>query len=316
MLEFISRCINLFYLLFLRKMTIRAGEVNWLISVDIFARIILSHFILKTKLYKHHYFSLILITIGFFTMSSCAFMAIAERELDNWPYFFFVILKYIFLPLEDVFNKILLTDKFLLPHYLMFWRGIIDFLFLIFFSLITIIPGFIQFHFFEQFDTTSKIIIQFFLMLLYTIFSLCKAFCLLKVIDIFTPQHVAFCHSAFCLYLLLLCRISHNDNKFITVFDSVFLILIIVGILLFNEVLIINAFGLNKNTKKGIIQKEKIELQNMKKITDDSDEEENDSEDKEEALDTKEENINEVDKNKIIDDDKNIENIDDNNCIN
>ena len=123
LLEFIARSTDLLYLLILKKMPIRPGEINWLISVDTFARIFFSYIILKEKIYRHHLFSLVLILIGLCSMSICAFKAIVERELESWTYFLFIVGKYLILPLEDVINKILLTNKFLLPHYLMLWRG-------------------------------------------------------------------------------------------------------------------------------------------------------------------------------------------------
>ena len=40
--------------------------------------------------------------------------------------FFIFLAKFIFAPLGDTINKILLTDKFLLPHNLMFYRSLIE----------------------------------------------------------------------------------------------------------------------------------------------------------------------------------------------
>ena len=127
LLEFVARSTDLLYLLIIGKIPIRIGQVNWLISIDIFSRIIISRIILKTKIYRHHILSIILTIIGLFFMSICAFKVITKDELDNWPYFLFIIGKYILLPLEDIINKVLLTDEFLLPHYLMFYRGIFNF---------------------------------------------------------------------------------------------------------------------------------------------------------------------------------------------
>lgn len=285
-LEFIARCTDIFYILFVKGMPIRIGEVNWLISIDFFSRMTFSRIFLKTKYYKHHFWSLAFVIIGLFSMSICAFMAIAEHELNNWPYFLFVVVKYILLPLEDVFNKILLTDQFLLPHYLMFWRGLFDLIFLIIFGCIVLIPGFVQFHYFDQFKTTLALLNQAFMKILFTIFSFCKAFLLLKVLDIFSPQHVAFCNTAFSLYQLIKCRIKSEDNVILIIVDAIFLVVIIFSTLVYNEFLIVNACGFNKNTKKAIIKKEKLELQDIQK---DSYSDDEDSEEKEEELDEKDE---------------------------
>ena len=34
-------------------------------------------------------------------MSICAFQTIVENELNSWPYFLFIVGKYLILPLED-----------------------------------------------------------------------------------------------------------------------------------------------------------------------------------------------------------------------
>ena len=287
LLEFIARCTDIFYILFLNGPPIRIGEVNWLISIDTFARIFFSKMILKNRLYKHHYFSIILIIIGLLSMSVCAFEAIINEELNNWPYFLFVCVKYLLLPLEDVINKILLTDEFLLPHYLMFWRGLFTLVFVGILSAIVLIPHWVEFHYFDKFNGAWEIAIQVIMKVLYTIFSFCKAFCLLKILDIFSPQHVAFSNTAFSLYQLIKCRTKSEDNIFLTILDFIFLLVIVFATLVFNEALIINAFGLNQNTKKGFIKKANLELQDLGKSYD-SDDEDNSGDEE----DNKNENLN------------------------
>ena len=76
-------------------------------------------------------------------MSICAFELLSKKESSKWTYFFFIFIKYLLLPLEDVFNKILLTNEFMLPHFVMFWRGFYDFIFLAILGPALIIPGFV-----------------------------------------------------------------------------------------------------------------------------------------------------------------------------
>jgi hypothetical protein len=276
LLEFVARSTDLLYLLIIGKIPIRIGQVNWLISIDIFSRIIISRIILKTKIYRHHILSIILTIIGLSTMSICAFKAIIKEELDNWPYFLFIIGKYILLPLEDVINKVLLTDEFLLTHYLMFYRGIFNFIMLgiLSGSVFLTRPESVNFSYFEQFKTDQEIKIQILLKVIFTILSFFKAFCLLRVIDIFSPQHVSFLNTTFSLFQLFKCRSKSNDDKKITAFDAIFLLIIILGTLIFNEIIILNFFGLNKNTKKNYIIKEELESKELNKTF--SEEESND----------------------------------------
>ena len=293
LLEFICRSTDFFYLIIIKKFTIRAGEIAWLISVDFFARIFISRRVLKFRLFRHHYFSIVLIILGFFSMSICAFESISEYELNNWPYFIFIIIKNILLPLEDVYNKILLTDKFLLPHYLMFWRGLFNCIFLTLLGLCIIVPGVIEYNFNTPDEMNSNIAIFLLHKIIFIIFSFCRAFIYLKVVDIFSPQHVAFCNAAFYLYLLILCRCKNDKNKLILIVDIFSLIVIIFATLIFNELIIINAFGFNQNTKKGFIKKEMLELQNINSLENHEDEE--DSEENEENSDSKRETLYEND---------------------
>ena len=293
LLEFICRSTDFFYLIIIKKFTIRAGEIAWLISVDFFARILISRRVLKLRLFIHHYFSIVLIILGFFSMSICAFESISEYELNNWPYFIFIIIKNILLPLEDVYNKILLTDKFLLPHYLMFWRGLFNCIFISLLGLCIIVPGVIKYNFNTPDEMNSNITIFLLHKIIFIIFSFCRAFIYLKVVDIFSPQHVAFCNAAFYLYLLILCRCKNDKNILILIVDIFSLIVIIFATLIFNELIIINAFGFNQNTKKGFIKKEMLELQNINSLENHEDEE--DSEENEENSDSKRETLNEND---------------------
>ena len=293
LLEFICRSTDFFYLIIIKKFTIRAGEIAWLISVDFFARILISRRVLKFRLFRHHYFSIVLIILGFFSMSICAFESISEYELNNWPYFIFIIIKNILLPLEDVYNKILLTDKFLLPHYLMFWRGLFNCIFLTLLGLCIIVPGVIEYNFNTPDEMNSNITIFLLHKIIFIIFSFCRAFIYLKVVDVFSPQHVAFCNAAFYLYLLILCRCKNDKSILILIIDIFSLIVIIFATLIFNELIIINAFGFNQNTKKGFIKKEMLELQNINSLENHEDEE--DSEENEENSDSKRETLYEND---------------------
>ena len=109
---------------------------------------------------------------------------------------------------------------------------------------------------------------------IFTILSFFRAFCLLRVIDIFSPQHVSFLNTTFSLYQLFKCRTKSRDDKFITSIDAIFLLIIILGTLIFNEIIILNFFGLNKNTKKNYIIKEQLESKELSKSF--SEEESND----------------------------------------
>ena len=247
-LEFLARSTDLFYLIILGYDKIRDGEITWLISIDILSRIFFSHFLLNQIIYKHHILSIFLTLIGLCSMSITAFIAIDSEELMNWPYFIFISIKFIIFALEDTINKILLINKFLLPQALMFLRGLYNFF--------MILVLFLIFYFTElnkyklDFDKKRINLIWQILLLIFIIPILfLKSFLIMKVIYIFTPQHVAFLNVVFFMVRLLKCRIESADNTILISADILFLLIIIFSTLLFNEMIILNFCGLSENTK-------------------------------------------------------------------
>lgn len=258
-LELIGRSSDLFYYIYFDSIRIRDGEISWLISIDILSRIIFSRIILNSRLYNHHILSIIMTIIGLCSMSISAFIAINTYELSKWPYFAFIFVKFVTIPLEDVLNKILLTNKFLLPQSLMFLRGLYNLV-----MLLILIPTLyftkqlkLDFYFNEN---EIGYIIQVAFIIFFVAFTLLKSFFIMKVIYIFSPQHVSFLNVVFYMARLLRCRITSGDKSLIIISDSIFLTIIIFSTLLFNEMIVINACGLNDNTKDGFLIKEKKEL--------------------------------------------------------
>ena len=258
-LELIGRSTDLFYYIYIDSTRIRDGEISWLISIDILSRIIFSKMILNSRLYNHHILSIILTVIGLCSMSLSAFIAINSYELSRWPYFAFIFVKFIIVPLEDVINKILLTDKFLLPQSLMFMRGLYNLAMLLIIIPTLYFANELKLDFFFN-EKEIGYIIQISLMIFFIAFTLLKSFFIMKVIYIFTPQHVAFLNVVFYMLRLLRCRIMTGDKSLIIISDSIFLTIIIFSTLLFNEMIVVKACGLYDNTKDGYLIKEKKEL--------------------------------------------------------
>ncbi len=126
-LHFIGLASDLiFYLIFVEK-TLAIEEIEWLISIELLARIIFCKFILKIKFFKHHIFSIIISMTGFLFMGITGLNKISKKTSIEKKgfYILFNIITEIIFSLEDVLCKILLIEKFLLPHVLMFWRGLI-----------------------------------------------------------------------------------------------------------------------------------------------------------------------------------------------
>ena len=261
-LQILATSANLLFYLIVNKKIIRNGEITWLISIDTLSRIIFSRIFLDTKLYNHHQFALILIIFAHLLMIFSAFMILNDEEKKSWTYFIFLGFKFTFLSLEDTLNKILLTNKFLLAHVLLFWRGIFN-LFLLF----VLTPIFyytnkdkLNIDYLKNSD--SNLYWDIAARLFFVTCSFFRSFLIMKVIYDFTPLHVSFLNVVFALYELIYCRVKNKDKIIFLALDILSLIFIIFSTLIFIEIIIINVFGLNENTKDGLKKKEEEEFNN------------------------------------------------------
>ena len=163
------------------------------------------------------------------------------------------------IPKPYTINQILLSKYFLLPHYLMVYRGIIEFAF---FSLITFILIILKI---ELFEINMEFYLYFILLIFYSI----KAFCLMNVIYIFNSQYVSFLvisETVGAGIVLFLDKDIEKKYAIINIFEVIALIFVIFGTLIYNEIIIINLFGLEAKTKKYLTfeQNEEINEQMVK----------------------------------------------------
>ena len=267
-LDFTARFHRIFFFIIFEIYSLNILVTIWLISFDLISRIVFCRIILKTKLYKHHLVSLIFCFIGFSILFVFGIINIENNEINLWIYLFFIFISKVLFALEDTINKILLTDKFLLPHYLMFWRGLFSFVIILLFTIIILTcTSKINLEYYKYVlqneDLWKEIISKIF----YIICNFLKVFSIFKIIYIFTPQHVAFLNVVENLIELIqniinVDGVSKNIVHFI--FDMISLVLISIGTLIFNEMIILNFFGLNKNTKSGKIEKEALDKGDLK----------------------------------------------------
>ena len=257
-LDFLGRTSELLYFIFVSTEKLDLMQTSWLIFIDIISRAIFCYLILKIKLKRHHLLSMILCFIGFLIMGYFGIKSLNYNELDDWMYLFFSFLKIIVLALEDSYNKILITNKFVLPHYLMFYRGSVNFIILLIILPILYWTSCIDFTNYKYLNLDSAL--EIFRKILLIISSFAKNFGVFKIIDIFTPQHVGFVNVVFCL-LEIIKHIIKQKNRNISYYivDIISLIVMIFGTLIFNEMIIVNAFGLDEGTKSGIMKKEKLD---------------------------------------------------------
>ena len=248
------------------KIILKPRQFDWMLCIDIIARIIFSIIILKITVRKHHKLGIILCIVGFILISISDIISIQNANLKYFDILIFIIIifpKSIIFPLVDVLYKIVLTNDFLLPHLLMFYRGLSQCG--VFFIIIPILnwKKKIKFEFLNEFKNYNRIIYT----ICFTILSCIRNLCVLKVIYIFNSHYVSF------LFTIIIFEntirkffeeksiYNFNEIKGITYFiiDIIALLLISVGTLIFNEMIIINVCGLNKKTKSNLLIEEKYE---------------------------------------------------------
>lgn len=288
LLDFISRSVFFLFDFFIHNEPIlERYEMNYLTAIDIIFRYFFSRIILKTKLYRHHIWSIVITSLGFLFISIIDIITIIVEKRDLSIYYnIFIIPRYILFPLTDVLNKILLSNTFLLPHSLMFYRGLIQSVFLIIITILLICFNKISYSYLENGEIALKI----FITIAYIIIASIKAFCLMKVIYIYTAQYVSFLIvvesiSGYIVYLIS-GKASSGEKFVFVIIKIIFLLIISFGTLMYNEIIIIKLFGLQENTKANLLIKEKkdfnetmIQIVSQDNYVDSDDE--NDEDDKE-----------------------------------
>ena len=265
--DFLGRGIDLIYLLFFDSRKLQPRHISWLISVDILSRIFFGRVVLKIKLYKHHKYSLILCSIGFLIMAIFSLQSILFGEegeynkLNNWAYIIFIIAQKIFYSSGDTMSKILLTDKFLLPHYLMFYKSLICFLMFIIMVPILFLTSHLNFNNFEKLFETGDPNLHILLKALLIISGFFASFSIFKIIDIFSPIHVGFLNVASALLYVIRFTIFADETEQLIylIFYIICLLVVGFGTLVYTEIIIVNAWGLNEYTHEGFLIKEQLD---------------------------------------------------------
>ena len=239
---------------------LKEWEIDWLILFDILSRVIFSKIFFKTKLYRHHFVSVIICIFGFIIMSTLDIISISKNDNKNYIYLFFVLPKYILFPLEDVINESIFRKNFIFPQKLMFIRGILEFFIIFVLCLILVLSRKIEFN---KFFIENNLSLQIIFRLFFIIVSFFRTFFLMKVIYLYNSQYVSFLIIVFSFSNFFKSFSSwENDDaekQILKILQIIPLIIVLFGTLIYNEILIVNIWGLNENTKKNILIKEEID---------------------------------------------------------
>ena len=242
------------------------GEKDIISFFDIIMRYIFSIFILKTKVYKHHLWSIYAIIIGFILIVPFDIMQFISEKDKNTVYSFIFIgissLRSIFYPLLGTLIKTIYRDYYILPENLLFLMGIIESILIIIITLILFFSNVLKFEFTFTFWNV-------FMSIIYTLISFIRQYIVAKIIYLFSSQSVSFLIISKSIAVGIKGIIdffqSEEKNKvefsFALIFGIISIFIIIMGTLVYDEIVIVNKFGLNLNVKRGIHERALTEVE-------------------------------------------------------
>jgi len=234
--------------------------------LDIIIRYILSIIILKIKIFKHHIWSIFAIIIGFFLIVPFDICDVYfEEEINNVVasiYIGVISLKSVFYPLENTYVKKFFNEFYVLPEYLLFSIGVVEVIIFLIITPILYALNVLKFNFNFGTEIVTMTII-------YIFTKAVREYILIKFIYLFSSQFVAFLIISLPIsgsIMDIINFIRTKDKSQIPVyayisfpFELISLGFIIFGTLMYDEIIIVNKFGLNFNVKKGIIERALID---------------------------------------------------------
>ena len=260
------------------------AQKDIIIHLDIIIRYILSIFLLKIKIFKHHKFSFFLILIHFLILIptdaiSLHFYTPNKDEKLTYIYIGMYSIRAILYPYEDVIIKKLFKDDYVLPEYLMFFRGVGELILILFLT-----PIFYFTLCADDILTFNEDIIKIVLtIILYTLAAFVKSYLLFKVIYYFSAQSVSFLiisESIACSVAEIIKYFNQNSFDGINIINLFIEIIVILnttfGTLVYDEIIIIKKFGMNVNVRTEITLRGKLEVDSIGVVDNESDGEEED----------------------------------------
>ena len=247
--DFLSQCVNFIFNILYSDESNYIGSLICTVPFYIIIQYALSYFTLKMNFYKIHYFSFILNSVIFIILIILDILDIIAN-VYRIKYYFFYLLILTFDSYEYCLGKKLLTSGFITPYNLLLIKAIFNFGIILIFSIIILIIDkniFIGIGFyFTEIESIFMKISNIFIIFLKNLF-------LWIIIDRFSPNH-------FPLALILkeiigfilditVFQTGYSDKIWVIVIRIILYIILFIGVMIHNEIVIINICGLGSYTK-------------------------------------------------------------------
>jgi hypothetical protein len=204
------------------------------------------------------------IIIGFCILLPPDFILLSRNRSKKMgltvAYVAILALRGVSIPFEDTIIKKLFSENYIRPEKFMFYRGITVGI------IIAVLTPILYFAFGVKWSisfSTANIIT----VIIYTLASFVKSFFLLKIIYYFSSQSVSFLviSDSFPGTIFRIIDFIKENNKdavgyILVIMELLGIIIIAFSTLIYDEVIIINKWGLNTNVRKGIIDRGEEEV--------------------------------------------------------
>lgn len=248
--DFLAECINFVSYSIYGDLEFDLYYFKSSVIINILLQFLLSYLLLKMHFYKLHYFSIIIYVSVFVMLLILDIINIAEG-IFNWQKFIFDTFNLIFMSLEYAFGKKVFLNGFLSPYELLIIKAIYKIFIVIALSILCI---------FIKNDAYSIILLllssvgNILLLLLYIIFQFLDRIFMWIIIDRFSLSYLplAFIIEELCNYFIdTIFRYELNDDMkpWELVIRIILYVIATFGIIVHNEILIVNIFGLGSYTK-------------------------------------------------------------------
>ena len=233
-------------------------------TFDILFLTILSYFILKERLYKHHYLSVIVFMILSLLYNLINKYYGYDFLKSYYLNIIFIYLSRILFEFKYVLYVFYMIKKYMVSFEIMFYQGIIELVLSIIMIIITTNIGYLDnfWNYYNNLDA-KEIIIFISLIICQLIYNLSYFI----VIEKFSPFYVLLLD---ILSELIFYFFDFNiDDLIVSIFSIIFIAICLIMILIFVEIIEFNFFGLSFMTKKNIEIRAKIDSTLVMEIKED-----------------------------------------------
>ena len=232
--------------------------------IQLISTALLCYFIINFKFSKHHYLGLICVLIG----TTFEYVFDLDKKFFSFSDFIFIT-TYVLFSLGQVIEKIIIESKFISPFKLLFYKGICcTIMNIILYLISTLIPC--ENNFLKNYYCTSKNvetiniikiikdIPSFLTLILYLFVTLILNLLAILTNYYFNPNYRVISDSFTDVinYLYILTVFGKNYYEWYIIIGNIILIF---GILIFNEIIVLNFCDISRNTKYEIYKRGNLE---------------------------------------------------------